>query len=67
MSDQSFRDQHLVHAFKNHLSIVVGFCDLLIAEVPPDDPKYADLIEIQKAGRAALDLMPELANRCDER
>ncbi len=50
----------LIHRFKNHLSIVVGFCDLLLAECPEDDPRRADLVEIQKAAYAAMALVPEL-------
>jgi hypothetical protein len=56
-------DRELLHALKNQLSIVVGFSDLVFSETPPDDPRYADLAEIQKAARAALAIIPELVKQ----
>jgi hypothetical protein len=55
--------ERLVHEFKNHLSVIVGFCDVLLRELPDGDPKRADVVEIQKAGHAALALLPELTAR----
>lgn len=55
--------ERLVHEFKNHLSVIVGFCDVLLRELPEGDPKRADVNEIQKAGHAALALLPELTAR----
>ena len=53
----------LLHEFKNHLSVIVGFCDLLLTELREDDPKRADIQEVLKAGHAAIALLPELAER----
>ena len=53
----------LLHQFKNHLSIIVGFCDLLIAEIPETDPHHHDILEVHKAARAAMELLPELQKR----
>jgi hypothetical protein len=53
----------LVHQLKNHLAIVIGFCDLLLGDLPQDDPKRVDIQEMRKAGQAALDLIPELSAR----
>ena len=53
----------LVHQLKNHLSIVIGFCDLLLSDLPTDDPKRVDIQEVRKAGQAALDLIPDLSAR----
>jgi hypothetical protein len=53
----------LLHEFKNHLSVIVGFCDLLLTELREDDPKRADIQEVLKAGHAAIALLPELADR----
>lgn len=55
----------LVHAFKNHLAIVVGFCDLAMASLPAGHPARHDVAEINRAGQAALQLLPELAARLD--
>ena len=49
----------VVHRLKNHIAIIVGFCDLLLAEVSDDDPHRADIIEVHKAARDAMALLPE--------
>ena len=56
-------DSALVHEFKNHLSVIVGFCDLLLRDLPEDDPKRADILEMRKAGHTAIALLPELSER----
>ena len=66
MADQHDREPDLLHQFKNHLSIIVGFCDLLVDDLPDDDPKRSDVLEIQKAGRAAMAMVPDLARRLRE-
>ena len=53
----------LLHEFKNHLSVIIGFCDLLLSELREDDPKRADVLEVRKAGHAAIALLPELSER----
>lgn len=53
----------LLHQLKNHLSIILGFCDLLISDLPPDDQKRADIDEMRKAAQAALDLLPDVSAR----
>ena len=63
MSDQQQYEPKLLHQFKNHLSIVVGFCDILLVELPESDPRHADLLEVHKAARAAMALVPELTKR----
>ena len=42
---------------KNQLGIIIGFSHLLLDEMPPDDPRRADLDEVRKAGEAALALL----------
>lgn len=56
-------DSLLLHAFNNHLSVVIGFCDLLLRDLPELDPKRADVLEMRKAGYAAIALLPQLAER----
>ena len=63
MPETPATEGELIHQFKNHLSIIVGFCDLLVAEVPPEDRHREDLLEIQKAAYAAMALVPELSKR----
>jgi hypothetical protein len=56
-------EPEILHRLRNHLSVVVSFCDLLLADMPHDDPRRADLVEVQNAGRAGLNLLPEVASR----
>jgi signal transduction histidine kinase len=53
MSGQS----RFVHDMKNQLGIIIGFSNLLLDEMTPDDPRRADLDEVRKAGEAALALL----------
>ena len=45
------------HDFKNQLGIVLGFADVLLTEMLPDDARRPDVEEIQKAATAALALL----------
>jgi len=65
MPDTPGTEPELIHRFKNHLSVIVGFCDILLVECPEGDPRHQDLLEIQKAAYAAMALMPQLSNRID--
>jgi two-component sensor histidine kinase len=62
MSDQPTREPEVLHQFKNHLSIVVSYADLLMMDVT-DDVIRKDIAEIHKAAQAALALLPILAER----
>ena len=53
----------VIHRLKNHIAIIVGFTELLIADCADDDPKRADLLEVQKAAHEAMAVMPEIARR----
>jgi hypothetical protein len=53
----------VVHQLKNHLAIIVGYCDLLIADTADDDPRKADLLDVHKAARDAMAVMPDVARR----
>ena len=46
-----------VHDMKNQLGIVIGFTNLLLDEMPPDDPRRGDLDEVRKAGETALAIL----------
>ena len=52
-----------LHQLKNHLAIIIGFCDLLLGDIGANDPKRADLEEMRKASQAALALLPDIAKR----
>lgn len=51
-----------MHEFKNHLSVIVGFCDLLLGELPEGDAR-ASVLEIHRAALAAVALLPQLPSR----
>ena len=42
------------HALRNHLAIIIGYCDVLMRETPLADAVRADLEEIEQAATAAL-------------
>jgi hypothetical protein len=42
------------HAIKNHLAIIIGFCELVLNETPPGDSRHADLQEILRAARELM-------------
>ena len=52
-----------LHALQNHLSIIVGFCDLLLADLPESARPRADIQHIRAAGEAAIALLPDVAAR----
>ena len=58
MSDDQQVD--VVHRLKNHLAVIVGFCDLLLSECPAGDRRRADLVEVDKAARAAMAILPDV-------
>jgi len=51
-----------VHALKNHVSVIIVMCDLML-EGLPDGQLRTDLVEIQKAATAAIHLVPRLRDR----
>lgn len=50
-----------VHRLKNKLAIILGFCELMLVEMPEDSPHRADLLQIEAAAKAALTELPPLA------
>ena len=50
-------DGAAVHALSNHLAVILGFIELVLAETKPDDPRRADLVEIRDAAVEAARLI----------
>ena len=63
MSEKSGREIEVLHQLKNHLSTILGFCDLLLDDLAEGDPRHRDVLEVHRAAHAAMALMPELARR----
>ena len=57
------RGSRCVHDIRNQLSIIVGFCELLLQEVPEHDRKHADLVEVSNAANTAIALLEEMQGR----
>ena len=52
-------DRKFVHDMKNLMGIVIGYSNLLLDDMGPDDPKRPDLDEIRQAGESAVALLNE--------
>jgi len=50
----------LVHELKNYLAIIVGFSELMLGDMVPEDPRRSDLVEVHKAARDAVRVLPEV-------
>jgi two-component system cell cycle sensor histidine kinase/response regulator CckA len=50
----------VAHDFNNLLTAILGYCELVIADLDDDDPHRADIVEIQGAGTRAAGLTRQL-------
>jgi two-component system, cell cycle sensor histidine kinase and response regulator CckA len=50
----------VAHDFNNLLTAILGYCELLLTDLDPGDPRYADVAEIQRAGASAAGLTHQL-------
>jgi hypothetical protein len=53
----SARGPEFEHTLCNQVAIVVGFCELLLAEVPAGSRLRADIEEMHKAALKAMDML----------
>jgi hypothetical protein len=45
------------HALKNYIAIILGYADLLLDDMAPDDPRLPDVREIHTAATSAVALL----------
>ncbi|MBD3224855.1 MAG: PAS domain S-box protein, partial [Caldithrix sp.] len=50
----------VAHDFNNMLSVILGYSELMLAKLDPNDPAYHPLQEIQKAGTRSSSLTQQL-------
>jgi two-component system cell cycle sensor histidine kinase/response regulator CckA len=50
----------IAHDFNNLLTAIIGFCDLLLQRVMPNDPSYADIMQIKQNSNRASTLVKQL-------
>jgi hypothetical protein len=46
-----------IHVLSNHLAVIIGFIELMIADAAPGEPHFNDLLEIRTAAVAAASLI----------
>ena len=59
-SSQPSAEGRRLHNVRNQLSVILGFCDLLLGEIPEQDRKHGDILEMRKAAHAALTLLEDM-------
>ena len=50
----------MAHDFNNLLTAIFGYCDLLLNDIPPTDPRRGDVEEVKKAATSAAALTDRL-------
>ena len=51
-----------IHVLSNHLAVIIGFVELMIADAAPGQPHLNDLLEVRAAAVAAANLIGKSAD-----
>ena len=57
MTDRPRLDGPGMHQMSNHLAVILGFIELILADTQEDHPHYADLLEVRNAAVDAAKLI----------
>ena len=47
-------DAETQHAIKNHIAVIVGFSELLLAQIEEGDARHGDVQEVYRAARELM-------------
>jgi hypothetical protein len=61
-SERRGLDPSAVHALSNHLAVILGFIELVLADTSSDDPRRGDLEEIQQAANECAQIITKSQN-----
>ena len=50
----------VAHDFNNQLGVIIGYCEMALDRVNPDDPLHEDLMEVLKAAQRSADTTRQL-------
>jgi signal transduction histidine kinase/CheY-like chemotaxis protein len=50
----------VAHDFNNMLSVILGYAELALSKITPDDPLHADLMEISNAAKRSTEITRQL-------
>ena len=50
----------VAHDFNNLLQAILGYCEIILNQTSPVDPRHGDLVEIQRTGQRATELTRHL-------
>lgn len=60
---ETTREHELAHRLKNHLGLIVTFCELLLESTDASDRRRQDVLMIQQAANEALAIVPQLGGK----